>query len=338
MGWRVSSRTCDSCKRAAAALFCRADAAFLCFCCDEEIHGANKLASRHERVFLCEVCEQAPAAVTCRADAASLCSACDADIHSANPLASRHHRIPVEPLLDPSSAHGLLKPTKTPPPLPQPPMLEAGSGAADVPSLPVVCGGGIGKPFDEFFNDPCFDFNFESPDELNGPGADGLVPVHAKPEPDLFDVLPEKYLRSVVDLDKSTKFTSFSFSQTVSSSSQDFGVVPDGSDESYHQIGGMSSGLAEAVNSPGKINIQATQLTGLDREARVLRYREKKKNRKFEKTIRYASRKAYAEARPRIKGRFAKRTEVEPQLEDSLFGARPSVFFSDADFGVVPSF
>ncbi|KAK4763009.1 hypothetical protein SAY86_008777 [Trapa natans] len=323
MGWRVSSRPCDSCKRAAAALFCRADAAFLCFCCDEVIHGANKLASRHERVFLCEVCEQAPAAVTCQADAASLCSACDADIHSANPLASRHHRLPVEPLIVPSSSHGLLKPAKTPPP----PLLEVGSGAADVPSFPHVCGGGsgIGKPFHEFFNDPCFDFNFGSPDELNGPGVDGVVPVQAKPEPNLLDVLPENYLRSV-------DFTSFSFSQTVSSSSQDFGVVPDGSDESYHQIRSMSRGPTEPVHDPGKINIQATQLTGLDREARVLRYREKRKNRRFAKTIRYASRKAYAEARPRIKGRFTKRTEVEPQPDDTLF-------FSDvADFGVVPSF
>lgn len=48
----------------------------------------------------------------------------------------------------------------------------------------------------------------------------------------------------------------------------------------------------------------------LTRAERVMRYREKRKNRKFEKTIRYASRKAYAEVRPRIKGRFAKREEV----------------------------
>lgn len=49
----------------------------------------------------------------------------------------------------------------------------------------------------------------------------------------------------------------------------------------------------------------------LSRAERVARYREKRKNRKFEKTIRYASRKAYAEVRPRIKGRFAKKEEVE---------------------------
>lgn len=41
------------------------------------------------------------------------------------------------------------------------------------------------------------------------------------------------------------------------------------------------------------------------------RYQEKRKRRTFEKTIRYQSRKAYAEVRPRIKGRFATREEVK---------------------------
>lgn len=47
-----------------------------------------------------------------------------------------------------------------------------------------------------------------------------------------------------------------------------------------------------------------------DRREKVQRFREKKKNRQFTKTIRYASRKAYAEVRPRIKGRFARKDEV----------------------------
>ena len=54
-----------------------------------------------------------------------------------------------------------------------------------------------------------------------------------------------------------------------------------------------------------------------------MRYREKRKSRRFEKTIRYASRKAYAETRPRVKGRFAKRTGTsgagaETEAEDAL--------------------
>lgn len=81
----------------------------------------------------------------------------------------------------------------------------------------------------------------------------------------------------------------------------------------------------------------ATQLCGMDREARVLRYREKRKNRKFEKTIRYASRKAYAETRPRIKGRFAKRTEIDSDVE-RLYSPGAAALMLDTPYGVVPTF
>lgn len=103
-GWRMPSKPCDSCRTGIAALFCRLDSAFLCLVCDDRIHGANKLASRHARVWLCELCEHAPAAVTCKSDAAILCISCDADIHSANPLARRHERVPVVPFLDSAAA------------------------------------------------------------------------------------------------------------------------------------------------------------------------------------------------------------------------------------------
>lgn len=44
------------------------------------------------------------------------------------------------------------------------------------------------------------------------------------------------------------------------------------------------------------------------REARVSRYREKRRTRLFSKKIRYEVRKLNAEKRPRLKGRFIKRT------------------------------
>lgn len=47
-----------------------------------------------------------------------------------------------------------------------------------------------------------------------------------------------------------------------------------------------------------------------ERRGKVQRFREKKKNRQFKKLIRYASRKRYAEVRPRIKGRFARKDEI----------------------------
>ena len=74
----------------------------------------------------------------------------------------------------------------------------------------------------------------------------------------------------------------------------DAGATPDRSD------GGVMAGRV-AATAPAAAE---------SREARLMRYREKRKNRRFEKTIRYASRKAYAESRPRVKGRFfAKRAD-----------------------------
>lgn len=48
------------------------------------------------------------------------------------------------------------------------------------------------------------------------------------------------------------------------------------------------------------------------REARVSRYREKRRTRLFSKKIRYEVRKLNAEKRPRLKGRFVKRTSLSP--------------------------
>nr|DAD27636.1 TPA_asm: hypothetical protein HUJ06_029104 [Nelumbo nucifera] len=208
--WSLSAKPCDSCKSASALLFCRADSAFLCFNCDAKVHGANKLASRHERVWMCEVCEHAPASVTCKADAAVLCVTCDRDIHSANPLARRHERIPVVPFYESAASamksnvanllvpDGLLKSSDEDDdrndkeedndtcreeaeaaswllPNPNPPKL------METPDL---------KSGDYFFSDvdPYLDLDYGSSMETryhhqNSANADSVVPVHTKPPP-----------------------------------------------------------------------------------------------------------------------------------------------------------
>lgn len=108
----------------------------------------------------------------------------------------------------------------------------------------------------------------------------------------------------------------------VSSSSLDTGVVPDGK-----AMIDVTNSYIKPIGSVVDSGHQAVPILTADREARVLRYREKRKNRKFEKRIRYASRKAYAETRPRIKGRFAKRTDVVELDAERICG-----------YGVVPSF
>ncbi|CAH8335753.1 unnamed protein product [Eruca vesicaria subsp. sativa] len=312
----MASRLCDSCKYAAATLFCRADAAFLCVQCDGKIHTANKLALRHERVLLCQVCEQSPAHVTCKADAAALCVTCDRDIHSANPLSRRHERVPVTPFYDPAPAQGVGSSSAT---------TKSASSAcnffndeADVsmeavswllPNPSVKGGGGVEIP--NLFAD--LDYSAADPKmevSENSSGNDGVVPVQTKA---LF--LNEDYFSFDISASKTTFPHAFSCTnQTVTSTSFDVPLVPEGG----------------AVTTTTTTATLAVQLSPAEREARVLRYREKRKNRKFEKTIRYASRKAYAEVRPRIKGRFAKRTDsrVDDGRDVGVYGG----------FGVVPSF
>ncbi|XP_044471105.1 zinc finger protein CONSTANS-LIKE 5-like isoform X2 [Mangifera indica] len=295
-GWGVGAKPCDTCEAASAAVFCRVDSAFLCLSCDVRIHCVNK----HARVWMCQVCEQAPATVTCKADAAALCVTCDNDIHSANPLARRHQRNPVEPFFD--SADSIVKSS----------------------SLNFLAPNENGSS--EFYGA----YQHQEEGDVESAGMDSVVPVQS-PKPPQIQVINNE---NCLDIDFSrSKVASLSYqarslSQSVSSS--DVGVVPDENsmfDTSYP----FGQNIACCTNTN-----QATQLCGLDREARVLRYKEKRKNRKFEKTIRYHSRKAYAETRPRIKGRFAKRAEVDSDVERLYASA--AMFMPGNQYGVVPTF
>ncbi|XP_051119095.1 zinc finger protein CONSTANS-LIKE 4-like [Andrographis paniculata] len=328
-------RWCDSCKAAAAAVFCGADSAFLCSGCDARIHAANKVASRHGRVVLCEVCEQAPAAVTCKADAAVLCHSCDGDIHSANPLARRHERLPIAPFYD------AVSPSSKSADFSEEEAAEAASWLLPDPnSKPDDDEPGSPEYKSEYLfsdMDPYLDLDLmisggqkeqQQEEEEKQYSADGVVPVQSKdheygsgqypgPVVDGYPSYDLDYHHPAGSKPFLYNFTSQTISQSVSSSSMDVGVVPD-----HHT-------MADVSNSFVKTEVIPMPVSGIDREARVLRYREKRKNRRFEKTIRYASRKAYAETRPRIKGRFAKRSELE--VDSGLL-------FADASYGVVPSF
>ncbi|KAF8647630.1 hypothetical protein HU200_065265 [Digitaria exilis] len=63
---------------------------------------------------------------------------------------------------------------------------------------------------------------------------------------------------------------------------------------------------------------KAPEDPSVEREAQLMRYKEKRKRRCYEKQIRYASRKAYAEMRPRVKGRFAKVPEAPEPRQPTL--------------------
>ncbi|KAL1535329.1 B-box zinc finger protein 24-like [Salvia divinorum] len=92
---------CDACEKAAATVICCADEAALCAKCDVEVHAANKLATKHQRLLLhclsnklprCNICQDKPAFIFCVEDRALFCKDCDEPIHSANSRAANHQR------------------------------------------------------------------------------------------------------------------------------------------------------------------------------------------------------------------------------------------------------
>ncbi|XP_073014789.1 zinc finger protein CONSTANS-LIKE 3-like [Primulina eburnea] len=346
-----AAKPCDYCKSTAALLFCRAESAFICMPCDSKVHN-NISTLKHERVWMCEVCEQAPAAVTCKADAASLCVSCDNDIHCANPLARRHERSPVFPFYDTAESM-LLKSSATAFPAPisdsadkldnfitqNSYITDSWVSTNPIASTKYLENNRFVKPTEILFSDSDQFLDFDSFPISTQPCSDSVVPVQTITKPPvtahLVDNSPE--IQFDIDFKKSsiTSYNSYnnsSHSRSISSSTMEVGVVPDGS-----TLSETSYPFARTMPSVDISGNQGSQVVDMDREARVLRYKEKKKNRKFEKTIRYASRKAYAEIRPRIKGRFVKRTDSEPDI-NRFFGSASGNFIVDAGYGVVPSF
>ncbi|KAK7251610.1 hypothetical protein RIF29_34955 [Crotalaria pallida] len=94
------------------------------------------------------------------------------------------------------------------------------------------------------------------------------------------------------------------------------------SDDCWPDFLGPSSGADVQCSSYGELRSLRGHLVGSGdggREARVSRYREKRRTRLFAKKIRYEVRKLNAEKRPRMKGRFVKRTSFVGAANNNAF-------------------
>ncbi|KAL6600351.1 hypothetical protein ACP70R_045151 [Stipagrostis hirtigluma subsp. patula] len=312
----------------------------------------------------CDSCRSAPCAVYCRADAAALCSACDADVHSANPLARRHRRVPMGaggafvvragggvgspswPIRegrrcdhdeDDDARGGDEEEEASSWLLLDPPL--RGDADEGLPSFGdalvadfLDLGGGE--------NDPEDASSKEESSSSHGKSSDGshefAVPAQPAIQRHGFAVETAPY-----DADNPSHggyVYGATLGHTVSvSSSLDTGMVPDrAAPDMTGCFLSCNNGDHFAAAAGAKMSVQ---FMAMDREARVHRYREKRKTRRFEKTIRYASRKAYAETRPRVKGRFAKRTDTDLEV-DQYFStaAAAAAMAANSSCGVVPTF
>ncbi|KAI7739445.1 hypothetical protein M8C21_003943 [Ambrosia artemisiifolia] len=143
---------CDVCEKAPATLICCADEAALCATCDVQVHAANKLASKHQRLLLntlsdklpaCDICQEKTAFIFCVEDRALFCRDCDEPIHSAGSLAANHQRFlatGIRVAVGSGANSGVeFEKNCREPPLPPP--------VVAVPeSVPVQQGGGYGSP------------------------------------------------------------------------------------------------------------------------------------------------------------------------------------------------
>ncbi|OAY65818.1 Zinc finger protein HD1, partial [Ananas comosus] len=308
--------------------------AYLCAACYAQLHVSR---------CVCEACERAIAAVDCRADDAALCADCDVQVHSANTLDCRQHRFPAFPL-SAAAAEAFCDEELE---------LEA-AAAGSWPLLDENYynddAGDAGLPpygeVDEYLDLAEHDYDLF----YNQTQEDRRWPVSCdENEARECEVPSQPQLRREASNCKagSGYTASYSSSSTLTGMNTSLAryLLPfynsrlvnllfqaencfsKVSFSSMEAIAVPDTTLSDTTNSyllhcKGTIDLfsgPSLQLPlhfkSVDRKARVLRYREKRKTRKFEKTIRYASRKAYAESRPRIKGRFVKRSDLALKVD-----------------------
>ena len=80
----MKARACELCN-GEASLYCGSDSAFLCWSCDDTVHGANFLVARHVRLSLCSECNGLTGEKFCGAGFRSLrpiCRSCSSETSS----------------------------------------------------------------------------------------------------------------------------------------------------------------------------------------------------------------------------------------------------------------
>lgn len=82
-------KICEFCTAFRPVVYCKADAAHLCLCCDAKVHSANALSNRHFRTLLCDSCRENPAHIQCLNHRMFMCHGCDRSLHGAS---SKHQK------------------------------------------------------------------------------------------------------------------------------------------------------------------------------------------------------------------------------------------------------
>eukprot|EP00892_Ulva_mutabilis_P002751 jgi/Ulvmu1/12477/UM009_0129.1 len=287
----------------------------------------------------CIVCSS-PAEIFCHNDNAYLCALCDATVHQAHPLAASHVREPIGKATSCDNIAHMFDVPTVPDALcnvkeTAVPKIEQGRlGSLDLSfdddaffAVPDTAGnaaprtsldnasGPLGKGFisDDLFGfDAGFDdFGFGMDNGAVDILEDCLVPDADTPvmnPTEMVDDLPFEVSPNV----------SIVATAAPQDSASDAVPFPGDASPATSPTAASAESLSPA-SVPNFDNylpisllpVNSERYSALqERRMKVHLFWEKKKTRQFKKTIRYASRKRYAEVRPRIKGRFARKDEI----------------------------
>ncbi|KAF3508643.1 hypothetical protein F2Q69_00008003 [Brassica cretica] len=273
---------------------------------------ANGVRAKTART--CDNCLKKRAHWFCAADEAFLCQSCDTSVHSANLLARRHERVRLKDTSPQQEAptwhHGITRKPRTP----------RGSGKRNNSST---------------FHDMVPEITAEGQtdsSEVEGPlicQVPVLDPMVVEPK------IKFPTMRSGIDghededKDESCLNEIFPTNMEVEDFAADVETLL-GHGSKLDVVSKLSNvetvcvqrdnGRKSRKKRRGGGRLPSSVVGDGGREARVSRYREKKKTRSFTKTIRYEVRKLNAENKPRMKGRFVKRASLAASAGNSPLG------------------
>nr|GLL42611.1 zinc finger protein CONSTANS-LIKE 13-like isoform X2 [Ipomoea trifida] len=293
-------RLCDFCGYCTAVLYCTADSAKLCLSCDREVHSTNQLFTKHTRSLLCDACDSSPASIFCSTDAAVLCHTCTWESHSPA-LSPVHDCRPVEGFSGRPSLRELLSVL----------------GFENVSKKSLLSG-------DDADNDEYLDYLVWDTPSVVASVDDYSVPL-PKNQNAACGQHKDDILCQAIGFQGDTDTSKFGEQGIASSLFGGFVetncLVPDkNSDTGYGSV--LATDHSKGKSQHSSITdtqqvlprVAPRELNSQERETAITRYKEKRKTRRFEKQIRYESRKARAESRARIKGRFAKKDERDSAM------------------------
>ncbi|CAN8314511.1 unnamed protein product [Cochlearia groenlandica] len=309
-------RLCDYCDTSVALVYCKADSAKLCLACDKQVHVTNQLFSKHFRSLLCDSCDDSPCSVFCETEKSVLCQNCDWQHHTCS--SSLHSRRPLEGFSGCPSSTELLSlvglddlSDKSDLFFPDSGSHDqivslddmlASSGAShnframDVPPLPKNRHATCGRHKEEMIRQ-LRELSRSDPGCLKYETLD-----------DGFQYLEDDSLFSTYDEVSGLKWFEDQQEEVFPCCSLLNNNLSENDkekekDKPHHHHHQESSTMVPVCNSSTR---STHEINSLERNSALSRYKAKKKSRRYEKHIRYESRKVRAESRTRIRGRFAK--------------------------------